>query len=474
MVEALQPDICVIGAGAGGLALAFAAAALGVPVVLVEKDRPGGDFHTGSVPSKAFIAAARTADAMRRGRAFGLGKIKPEADFRRIRQHVAETVAALAPNYAAERLAALGVRLITAEGAFKDKSTFVAGDFEIKARRFVIATGTSPFIPHIPGLDSIGFFTTDTIFVNEQRPGHLAVIGGDPVGLELAQAHRRLGCGATVINPRIALGAEDPEMAAVVLRALRAQGIAILENAKIQGIEKRADETIHVHLAAGAGPRLVEATHVLIAGDRQPNVDGLGLDKAGIAFDRKGIKVSPKLVTSNRRVYAIGDVTGGRQSAQLATQQAGMLVRPLFLRRPAKIEVGKVPYLILTDPELAHAGLSEAQAEARHRRIKVYRWPYVENERAQGERRTEGHIKLVTDRDGKLLGATIAGANAGELISFWSLAIGKQMTLADVSSFMPAYPTFSEIGKRVTLAYALEAARKPATRALIRVLRWFG
>lgn len=474
MVETLKPDICVIGAGAGGLALAFAAAALGVPVVLVEKNKPGGDFRTGSVPSNALIAAARTADAMRRGKALGLPKVKPEADFRRIRQRVAETVAAIAPNHAPERLAALGIRLITGEGQFKDKNTFAAGDFEIKARRFVIATGASPVVPHIPGLDSIGFFTTDTIFDSEIRPGHLVVIGAGATGLELAQAYRRLGSDVTVIEAYAALGREDPEMAAVVLRTLRAQGLVIHESAKIQGIEKRPEGAIHVHLGAGAGPRLVEATHVLVATGRRPNVEGLGLDKAGIAFERSGIKVSPKLVTKNRRVYAIGDVTGGRQHANLATYQAGQLLRPLFLRRAAKPESDLVPYVILTDPELAHAGLSETEAEARHGKIKVYRWPLSENERARCERRTEGHVKLVTDGDGKLLGATIAGTNAGELIAMWSLAIGKEMTLDDVSSFMPAYPTMSEIGKRATVAYSLEAARKPATRALIRMLRWFG
>lgn len=474
MVERLKHDLCIVGAGSGGLALAVAVAATGLPVVLVEKNKIGGDLWTGSIPSKAFLAAAGHADAIRRGPAFGVDTESAEIDFKKVRQHVASVVTSLTPNYTPERLAALGVRLVMAEGRFVDGRTLVAGDIEIRARRFVIATGASPFVPQAPGLDDVEFFTPDNILEHPRKPGHLIVIGGGASGLELAQAHRRLGSEVTVIEAYSALAKEDPEMAAVIIKALRDEGIVVLENAKIQGVEKRSRGGVRFHLAAGAGQRTVDGSHILVAAGRRPNVEGLGLDKAKVAFDRKGIKVTAGLRTTNRRIYAIGDVTGARHHGHLASHHAALLLKPLLFRLPAREDRSKVPYVIFTDPELAHVGLSEDEAEVRHGRVNVYRWPYAENERAHAERATEGHIKVMTARDGTVVGATIAGASASEMISLWALAVGKEMKLADVSAFMPGYPTYSEIGKRAIQARTANLSRRPDVRALAGVLRWFG
>jgi len=475
MAERLKPDICVIGAGAGGIQVALAAAAFGVPVVLVEKGAMGGDLNYGSVPSKALAAAARTAQAMRDAVSFGLAQGPVEPDFKALSQHIADVVASVAPASAVERLAAVGVRVVKAEARFKDRRTLIAGDFEIRARRFVIATGSTPFIPQAPGLDGVDYMTTDTVYTQTRRPAHLVIVGAGASGLEMAQSYRRLGSEVTIIEAYTALGREDPEMAGVVLRRLRTEGITILENAKIQGVERRAKGGVRFYLAAGAGQRVVDGSHILIAAGRRPNVETLGLEAARIAFDRKaGIKVSPKLRTTNSRVYAIGDATGGPYAANIAVHHAGQVLRALLFRMAARADARKVARVIFTDPELARVGLTEAEAAASFGRPQVLRWAYAENDRARAERRTEGHVKIVASREGRILGAAIAGANAGELIGMWALAVGKQLTLKDVSDFMPPYPTMTQIGHRAAALEQAAAARRPGLRRLNRFLRMFG
>ena len=247
MAKVLTPDICVIGAGSGGLSVAAAAAAFGVKVVLVEKGRMGGDcLNYGCVPSKALIAAAKHADAMRTGEKFGIAKVEPEIDFKAVMRHVQGVIAAIAPTDSVERFAALGVTVIKAEARFTGRRTLIAGDTEIRARRFVLATGSSPFVPPIPGLDSIGYLTNETVFDLNRRPGHLIIIGGGPIGIELAQAFRRLGSQVTVIEAATALARDDPEMASVVLRKLRAEGVIIRERTRVTSVERRGKTSVKV------------------------------------------------------------------------------------------------------------------------------------------------------------------------------------------------------------------------------------
>lgn len=471
----LTPDICVIGAGSGGLSVAAAAAAFGVPVVLVEKGRMGGDcLNYGCVPSKALIATARQAHALRHGSDFGIGDVEPEIDFRKVNQHVHAVIAAIAPNDSVERFTALGVHVIKAEARFKDRRTVIAGDAEIRARRFVIATGSSPLIPPIPGLDTVDYLTNETLFDLTRRPGHLIVIGGGPVGLEMAQAHRRLGSEVTVFEAQTALGKDDPELAAVVLRNIRAEGVTIREGAIIKSVERRGKTGIRVHVESGGEIGAIDGTHLLIAAGRSANVAGLDLEKAGIAYGEKGITVSDKLRTTNRRIYAVGDVAGSLQFTHVAGYHAGLVIRALLFRLSARENRQVIPRVTFTDPELAHVGMTEAEAAKEHRAIRVLRWPYAENDRAQAERRTEGHVKMVTDGRGKILGVAIAGANAGEVINMWALALSKGMKVGDVAAYVPPYPTMGEIGKRAAITYFTGATRKPLVRRIVRFLRIFG
>jgi pyruvate/2-oxoglutarate dehydrogenase complex dihydrolipoamide dehydrogenase (E3) component len=476
MANPLTPDICVIGAGSGGLTVAAAAAAFGVPVVLVEKGRMGGDcLNYGCVPSKALLAAARHVQHAREAKAFGvLGLDDPQIDMRRVNDHVRAVIAAIAPNDSEERFTALGVHVIRAPARFVDGETVTVGGHTIRARRYVVATGSSPQVPPIPGLDSIEYFTNETIFENRRKLPHLLIIGGGPVGLEMAQAHRRLGSAVTVIEAFGALGKDDPEMAAIVLDRLRQEGIVIREHTRVAGVERRGKTGVRLVVESEAGESAIDGSDLLVAAGRAANVEGLGLEAAKIAFDRTGIKVDGGLRTTNKRVYAIGDVVGGPQFTHVASYHAGIVIRSLLFRLPAKADHAIVPWVTFTDPELAQAGLTEEAARNHHRAINILRWPYHENDRAQAERLTQGHVKVVADTRGRILGATIAGASAGELIHVWALAIARKMRLRDLAGYVPPYPTLGEINRRAALSHFAPYARRPFVRWLVGFLRRFG
>lgn len=475
MAEILKPDICVIGAGSGGLTAAAAVAAFGVSCVLIEKGKMGGDcLNYGCVPSKALIASAKRAAAFRKADPFGIAAVEPEIDFARVNDHVKAVIAAIAPNDSEERFAGLGVRVIRAAASFKDARSVVAGEHEIRARRFVIAAGSSPMVPPIPGLDKVHFLTNETIFDNRQAPEHLIIIGGGPIGMEMAQAHRRLGSAVTVVEMAAPLAKDDPEAAAIVLDRLKAEGIDVRANAKVVEVSGAEGEIKVAIEGDGSARKEIAGTHLLVAAGRKPNVDTLGLDKAGIVFDRRGIAVDKGLRTSNRRVYAIGDIAGGLQFTHVANYHAGLVIRSALFRQPVKENRALIPWVTYTDPELAQVGLSEAAAKDSQTEIRVLRWPYEENDRAQTDRITDGFIKVVTTRRGKILGATIVGANAGEIIQLWALAISQGLNIKAMTGYVAPYPTLSEISKRAAISFYTPSLTNPWLRRIIAFLRLFG
>lgn len=472
--ETISADICVIGAGSGGLSVAAAAAAFGQKVVLIEKHKMGGDcLNYGCVPSKALIAAGKRAQAMRTSAKFGIAPIEPHIDARAVHDHVKGVIAAIAPNDSVERFTGLGVRVITAAGRFIDRSTIVAGEHRITARRFVIATGSSPVVPPIPGLADVAYFTNETIFDNTIKLPHLIIIGGGPIGLELAQAYHRLGSQVTVLEGAKALAKDDPEMTAVLLAALRSEGIDIREGALVKAVAAR-NGGVAVTIVQDGIEQTVEGSHVLVAVGRKPNTADLGLDAAGIAFDKKGITVTAGLTTTNKRVYAIGDVTGGLQFTHVANDHAGIVLRRALFRMPAKVTGRAVPWVTYTDPELAHVGITEADARAKGTKINVLRWPYHENDRAQAERDTVGNVKVVVSQKGHILGVTIVGAHAGELIQMWSLALSQGLKIKAMTEWISPYPTLSEINKRVAFRYFATVPGKPFLRKAIAWLAKLG
>ena len=472
--ETIEADFCVIGAGSGGLSFAAAAAAFGQRVVLVEKQKMGGDgLNYGSVPSKALLAAAKRAHAMRTASPFGIRGVEPLIDHRAVQEHVKDVIARIAPNVSAERFAGLGVRVIAAAARFVDRSTVVAGDYRISARRFVIATGSSPVIPAIPGLADVAYFTNETIFDNAAPLPHLIIIGAGSTGLELAQAYRRLGSRVTVLDAALALGNEDPELAVVLLTRLHNEGIAIREGVRISRVAGGQGQ-ITVEIESNDGKEIIEGSDLLLAAGRKANVADLGLQAAGISFTSSGIKVNAGLRTRNRRVYAIGDAAGGPQYSHMAGEHAGIVLRRTLFRLGAKTSDRAVPRVIFTDPELASVGLTESEARAKSGKINVLRWPYHENDRAQAERETDGHIKVITSKKGHILGVSIVGAQAGEIIQMWSLAMSQGVKIRAMTEWISPYPTLSEINKRAAFRYFATEPSNPFTRKIIALLAKLG
>ena len=475
MSRILTPDICVIGAGSGGLSVAAAAAGFGVDVVLIEKGKMGGDcLNTGCVPSKALIAAAGRAQIMRSSGEFGISPHEPDVDYGKVHDHIQSVIGEIAPHDSVERFTGLGVTVIKAAGAFVDADTVEAGDVRVRARRFVVATGSSAGVPPIAGLKDTPFYTNENLFDAKTLPEHLIVIGGGPIGMEMAQAHRRLGSRVTVLEMFAPLGKDDPELSAIILEQIRSEGVDIRGGVKIIEVSK-AGSGVRVSLEEDGKNTVIEGSHLLVAAGRIPNVENLGLEKAGIAHDRRGIRVDAGLRSSNRRVYAIGDVAGHFQFTHVANYHAGIVIRAILFRMPAKISDTAIPWVTYTDPELAHVGLSEAAArKVLGENIKVLRWPFAENDRAIALRQTRGLVKVVTSRRGRILGAAIAGPEAGEIIQPWVLAISAKMNIKAMTGAIAPYPTLSEVNKRAAISFYHDKMTNPWLGRLIRFLARFG
>lgn len=474
MSETLSVDICVIGAGSGGLTVAAGASQLGASAVLIERAAMGGDcLNHGCVPSKALLAAAHAADAARRASLFGIRVSAPETDFAAVHRHVHGVIGTIAPNDSEERFTGLGVRVIRAAARFTGPDTVEAGGIGIRARRFVIATGSAPFVPPIPGLDTTPFLTNETIFGLTERPSHLIVIGGGPIGCELAQAFRRLGASATLLEAASILPKDDPEPVDILRMRLKADGIDLREGAKVTRVEPRG-AGVAVTVERDGVQETVAGSHLLVAAGRRANLADLGLDAAGIAYTPMGVTVDAGLRTANRRVYAIGDAAGGFQFTHNAGYQAGIVIRSALFRLPAKIDNRAMPWVTYTAPELAHVGLSEQDARARHGAIRILRWSFAENDRAQTERATEGFVKAIVGKGGRILGATIVGERAGEMIQLWTLAIGQKLKIGAIANMIAPYPTFGEASKRAAGSYYTATLFSERTKKLVRFLARFG
>ncbi|MBV7380576.1 dihydrolipoyl dehydrogenase family protein [Maritimibacter dapengensis] len=450
----IKTDICVIGAGSGGLSLAAGAVQMGAKVVLIEKGEMGGDcLNYGCVPSKALLHAG----------AAGM-------DWTAAHHHVKRAIATIAPHDGQERFEGLGCIVIREHARFTGPREVVAGDTTIRAKRFVIATGSRPFVPEVPGLDEVPYLTNETIFDLVEKPTHLIVIGGGPIGIEMATAHRRFGCDVTVLEGEKALGKDDPEAAALVLDALRADGVEIVENAKAVRVRETGGKVEVVTEDGG----VFTGSHLLIAVGRKANIDDMGLKDAGVRTDGTAVHVNDRLRTSNRRVYALGDVTGGLQFTHVAGYQGGVAIRPTVLRLPAKARTDHLPWCTYSNPELAQVGMTEAAArETYGGRIDVLRADFAGNDRAVATGRTDGFIKVIALR-GKPIGVTLVGDHAGELIAPWSLVLSKGLKLSDISGMVLPYPTLAEISKRAAGNYfAPKLFENDKLKRVVRVIQRF-
>ncbi len=469
-MERIKTDICVIGAGSGGLSVAAGAVQMGARVVLLEGGRMGGDcLNYGCVPSKALIAAAKASHNMTMGGRFGVKPVKPQVDYAAAKDHVAHAIATIEPHDSQERFEELGVRVIREYGRFASRSEVQAGETTIKARRFVIATGSSPFIPPIPGLAVTPHYTNENIFDLRERPEHLIVVGGGPIGMEMAQAHRRLGSKVTVIEGFKALGNDDPELASTVLDRLREEGIEILEGTPVDRVGGKQGD-IAITTKDGAS---YSGTHLLMAVGRKVNMEGLDLDRAGVAHDR-AVKVDASLRTSNRRVYAIGDAAGGLQFTHVAGYHASVIIRSMLFGLPAKFTNRHIPWATYTDPELAQVGLTESEASERYgNALEVVRFEFSGNDRAIAEGSTDGLVKVMVVK-GRPIGASIVGSQAGELIQVWALAIANRLKIGAVAAMVAPYPTRGEASRRAAgVYYAPRLFENPMIKRVVRLVqRW--
>ena len=471
----VRTDMCVIGAGSGGLSVAAAAAQMGARVVLIEKGQMGGDcLNYGCVPSKSLIAAAHAAHAIRTGARFGVNGHEPEVDFLKVRDHVREVIATIAPHDSQGRFEGLGVLVIRAAARFAGPREVQAGDVRIRARRFVIATGSSPAVPSSLGIKDVSFLTNETIFDLDDRPEHLIVVGSGPIGSEFAQAHRRLGARVTVLGRGRLLPKDDPDAVAVVRKQLVEEGVVLHEGAAIDSVMRHGNGVAVAVRYRDGEDETLKGSHLLIAVGRQPNVDGMDLEAADVVYDARGIQVDARLRTTNPRIFAIGDVAGGYQFTHVASYHAGIVIRNALFKLPAKVDYRAVPWVTYTDPELAHVGLSEAAAAERGLAVKALTWSFAEVDRAQAERETEGFVKIVVDRNGRVLGATIVGPRAGELIQVWILAIQEGIKIGRIAQMIAPYPTLGEISKRVAGSYFTPALFSERTRTVVRFLQRLG
>jgi len=469
----LTPDICVIGAGAGGLVVAGGGALMGASVVLVERGAMGGDcLNYGCVPSKALLAAGEAATFGERAKPFGIGYDTPNVDFAKAMERVRAVIDGIAPTDSEERFRGMGIEVIKAAGKFTGPNTLAAGDHVIRARRFAIATGSSPMVPPISGLDSVPYFTNETIFDNRSCPDHLLVVGGGPIGLELAQAHRRLGARVSVLEMMRFMPRDDQELVQIVTDRSRAEGIELLSRAQVQAVDKAGD-AVQVAAEIDGEVRRITGSHLLIAAGRVPNLD-LDLDAAGVAHTRRGVTVDSRLRTTNKKVFAVGDVAGGLQFTHVASYHAGIALRNILFRIPARTTKQVVPWVTYTDPELAHVGMLEDEAREKFGKISVVRWPLAENDRAEAQNELEGVIKIVSTIKGRILGVQIVARNAGDLILPWVMAVGRREKLGTMAGLIAPYPTYSEIGKRAAGSYFAPALSSPRVKSIVRFLARFG
>ena len=458
-------DIVVIGGGAGGLVVAAGGAALGAKIALVERDRLGGDclWH-GCVPSKALIASARIAHQMRHAGHWAIGGSLPEVDLPRVMERVREVIRGIEPHDSPERFRGLGVDVVLGEGRFIDRDTFEAEGRKLRARHFVIATGSKPSIPALPGLDSTRWLTNETLFDLREAVPHLLVLGAGPVGCEIAQAFRRLGSRVSLVDSAAGvLMREDRDLAAVIEARLRNEGVDLHLGRDVRRVSTHGG-TIALELEGEP----VNGTHLLLATGRHAVTEGLGLDAAGVVVEKGRIR-HQDLRTGNPRIWVIGDAAGGAQFTHLAEHHAGIVLRRTLFRmawaRPSQV----VPAATYTDPELARVGVSEAEAIAQRLDHRVYRFAVAEIDRARTDGEQDGFAKLVTDRRGRLLGAGIVAAHAGELIAECALAINQRLGAGAISGSIHAYPTLSLLTRRAADQRAKEALTPGKRRWLQRI-----
>jgi len=466
-------DLIVIGAGSAGLSVTAGAAQLGQRVALIERDAMGGDcLNSGCVPSKALLSAAHAARAGRDARRLGVDFGEPVIDWSRVQGHVHGAIAAIAPMDSEERYRGFGATVLRGEARFDGPRSVRVDGRSLSAWRIIIAAGSRAAVPRIAGIDQVRHLTNASVFHLTERPDHLLILGGGPIGLEMADAFASLGARVTVVQSSAIANRDDPELVAVLRERLLARGVAIEEHAAVTAIEPGPTLVL-------ADGRRIGGSHLLVATGRQPNIEDLDLDKGGVAATPRGITTDAGLRSvSNPHVYAAGDIAdptgiGPRAFTHVGSYHAGIVIRRVLFRLPAKVDYSALPRVTYTDPELAQVGLTEAEARSAGRDVTTLRWALHENDRAIAEGDTEGLVKLVIAK-GRVVGAGIVAPHAGEMIGLWTLAISQKTKLSALAGMIVPYPTRAEIGKRAIGSWFTPKLFSDRTRRLVRWLAKLG
>ena len=477
MTERIEADIVVIGAGAAGLSVAAGASQMGANVVLFEKGVMGGDcLNVGCVPSKALLAAGHAAHSVRRSGRYGVDASVDAVDWGRVSAHVKGAIAAIAPLDSVERYEGLGVRVIQAEARFTGPREITGGGVAVTAKYIVLATGSRPAVPPIPGLSDVPHLTNETIFDLPACPQHLIVLGGGPIGCELAQAHARLGAKVTLIEAQTLLGNDDPEAAEIIRRALISEGITLHEGTKATAVAAPQDHQIAVTVEGPEGISTVSGSHLLVAVGRSVSFDGLDLEAGNVGVGERGaLRLDAGLRSNtNSRVFAVGDAAGGMQFTHVAGSHASTLIKKLLFKLPARaITADHVPRVTYTDPELAQIGPTETVLWYKRVRFEVLRWALAENDRATAEADREGFVKLLIAPNGRILSATLVGTGVGETLSVLILAISRKMKVGDIAPLVVPYPTSAEIVKRAAGSWYVPKLFSARTKCIVRFLMRF-
>ncbi len=438
-------NVIVIGAGSAGLTAAGGCARLGLRTALIERDRMGGDcLHTGCVPSKALLAAAHRATAHR---AAASVTDPPAADWLAVRARVRDAIGRIAPHDSEARFRAWGVEVIRGEARFVGRRSVRVGDRVLRAPRLVIATGSRPRLPPIEGLSAVPFLTNETLFDLPELPRHLLVLGGGGIGVEMAQAFRRLGAAVTLVERDRPLAREDPEAAALVLRRLASEGVEIRAGTAVIGARATA-AGVRLTLADGTA---LQGSHLLVAAGRVADTAALDLQAAGVRSGADGIVVDAGRRSSNPRVLALGDCREGPRLTHAAGEDGAVAVMRIALGLPARVHPASLSWVTYTEPELAQVGLTEAAARCGHREVRVVRQSLADNDRAVCQGETEGFAKLVL-AGGRPVGVTLVGAGAGELVLPWVMLLSRRTSLWGLSGAVVPYPTLSELSRALAFS----------------------
>jgi pyruvate/2-oxoglutarate dehydrogenase complex dihydrolipoamide dehydrogenase (E3) component len=474
-VRQLKADIAVIGAGSGGLSVAAGAAQLGLKVVLFEKHKMGGDcLNYGCVPSKALISAAKAAHAVRMAGRFGVNAPAPTIAWDRVKAHIEKVIETIAPVDSQERFEGLGCTVIRDHARFADANTIESDNVRVKARRIVLATGSQAVLPPIPGLAEAPYLTNETIFSLQTLPQKLVILGAGPIGVELGQAFARLGSRVIIVEPARALARMDAEAASLAVAALRHEGVDLREGWKAIRVGGQAQALELVLNGPNGESETLTATHLLVAAGRAPVLEGLGLEAGGVAHDAKGVTVKPNLrSTTNPRVWAVGDATGKALLTHAAGWHASVFVRNALFKAHSTFAALPMPAVAYGDPEVGQIGLTEAEAKEQRGQaaVRVARWSFEDNDRAQAEGAPEGFAKIITDKAGTILGATVVGEGAGDLLQIVAVAMSNKLKIRALTNYIAPYPTRGEIIKRVAGQWYVPVLFSGRTKALVGLLQ---